>query len=129
MSTEYPCPSWCRAAESRPSHNGEIDWSESETHASRPHTTAAIQKTEGALPTSQGTQGLTVDIGADEVAPMLAGGSRGPSLLEEPLIRIYAWVQTDDRIDEVNYDMTAEQARQLAGSLNRAADQLDAINS
>jgi hypothetical protein len=39
-----------------------------------------------------------VDIGADEVAPVLADGSRGPSLLEEPLIRLYAWVQMDGRV-------------------------------
>jgi hypothetical protein len=59
---------------------------------------------------------------------VLADGTRGPSLLDEPLIRIDVWVQTADRIDEVTYDMTAEQARELAGSLSRAADQLDAIN-
>jgi hypothetical protein len=78
---------------------------------------------------AQGSQGVTVDIGADEVVPVLANGSWGPSLLEEPLIRLYAWVQLDGRVaDEVNYDMTADQARELAGSLSRAADQLDAIN-
>ena len=129
MSTDYPCPDWCREAESRPSHVGELDWSDYETHASRPHNTAAIQRTEGAALTSQGSQGLRIDIGADEVAPVLADGTRGPSLLEEPLIRIDVWVQTADRIDEVTHDMTAEQARELAGSLSRAADQLDAINS
>ena len=78
----------------------------------------------------QGSQGVTVDIGADENVPVLVDGSRGPSLLEEPLIRLYAWVQTDSRVpDEVNYDMTADQARELASSLSRAADQLDAINT
>jgi hypothetical protein len=41
---------------------------------------------------------------------VLADGTRGPSLLDEPLIRIDVWVQTADRIDEVTYDMTAEQA-------------------
>jgi hypothetical protein len=34
----------------------------------------------------------------------------------------------DGRVDgEANYDMTADQARELASSLSRAADQLDAI--
>jgi hypothetical protein len=79
--------------------------------------------------TAQGSQGVTVDIGADDVLPVLADGSRGPSLLEEPLIRLYAWVQMDGRVaDEVNYEMTADQARELASSLSRAGDQLDAIN-
>src|SRR5215213_11606449 len=105
MSTDYPCPDWCREAESRPSHVGEVDWSDYETYASRPHNTAAIQRTEGAALTSQGSQGLRIDIGADEVAPVLADGTRGPSLLEEPLIRIDVWVQTADHIDEVTYDM------------------------
>ena len=116
----------CRVSESLPSHGGEIDWSYCDTHASRPHATAAIQHTESPLPGAQGSQGVTVDIGADEVLPVLADGSWGPSLLEEPLIRLYAWVQMDGRVaDEVNYDMTADQARELASSLSRAADQLD----
>ena len=127
---DYPCPSWCQISESLPSHGGEIDWSISATHASRPHATAAIQHSESPLSTAQGSQGVTVDIGADEVVPVLGDGSLGPSLLEEPLIRLYAWVQLDGRVaDEVNYDMTADQARELASSLSRAADQLDAINS
>ena len=43
--------------------------------------------------------------------------------LEEPLIRLYAWVQVNGCIDgEINYDMTADQARELAGSWSRAAD-------
>jgi len=101
----------------------------SDTHASRPHATAPIQRTDSALPTSSGTQSLRVDIGAEEVAPVLADGTRGPSLLEEPLIRINMWVEMPHAIDEVNYDMTADQARELAGSLLRAADQLDSINN
>ena len=113
------------------SHHRKDDWSDWDTHSSRPHASAAIKKTESALTTLPGTQGVTVDIGANEVAPVLAGGRRGPSWLGEPLIGIYAWVQADDgRIDgEINYDMTAEQARELAGSLSKAADQLDAINN
>ena len=127
---DYPCPTWCQVSESRPGHRGEVDWSDCDTHASRPHATAAIQHSESPLSRAQGSQGVTVDIGADEVVPVLADGSRGPSLLEERLIRLYAWVQMDGCVaDEVTYDMTADQARELASSLSRAAEQLDAINN
>jgi hypothetical protein len=97
--TDYPCPSWCEVSEWRPGHHGDDDWSDYDTHSSRPHSTAVIQQSEIPLPTAQETQGVTVDIGANEVAPVLANGRRGPSLLEEPLIRLYAWVHADGRVD------------------------------
>ena len=96
--TVYPCPCWCQVSDWLPGHR-EDEWSEDDTHAVRPHSTAVFGKREMALPVAQGTQGYTVDIGADEVAPMLAQGRRGPSLFEEPLIGLYAWVLGESGVD------------------------------
>ena len=93
MSNDYPCPSWCHEGKTRPVEHGENDWSDSERESSRPHATAVIQRTDGGCPGTPGsTQHLRLDIGADEVAPRMVDGTWGPSVLEEPLIRIAMWV-------------------------------------